>query len=44
MAYATQSIVLISRAGIDIYTQAGKVTWKGFGSHSDTIGKCSDCI
>lgn len=44
MAYASQPIILISRAGVDIYTQAGKVTWQGLSGYSDAIRKRSNCI
>lgn len=44
MAHAAQRIVFVSRASIDVDTNAREVTWKSLGGHADAIRESSDLI
>lgn len=44
MAHALQRIVFVSRAGIDVDTNAGKMAREGFGGDAEAIGKGCDFI
>jgi hypothetical protein len=44
VAHATQRIVFVSRAGVNVNADAGKVAWQGLGRNADAIGECGDLI
>lgn len=44
MTDASQVLVLVARPCIHVYADAGKMTWKGLGCHTDTIWQCGDLI
>lgn len=44
MADSPQRFVLISRAGIDVDSNAGEGAWEGFGRDSEAIWEGSDLV
>jgi hypothetical protein len=44
MRHSAQLVVLVARAGVDVYSQAREVAGQSFGSYSDAIGEGGDLV